>query len=372
MTTIILYSNIIILIISIIWMILKFPNGLFRYFLIFLYATFFFGNLQLLFRNIGDVDLYFYFTLWPTILFNATPLVVFVFFIYLMKGKYRFHLFHFPLFIPLIFSIFNFLYFHFYLSRTEQLSNINDFITNGYNKEVTMGYVGVGLMRIIRHSASFISGYYLLNIYKKFQQINKEDINKKKINNFYFYFISSWILLNFFYLIIGFIELDKSILVTWTTSLSVISSFFFFIFLTLYPSLMIGYPLLAKATINEAFLLDNSFKSIDPLIIEEKLIHWENTSSSYLSTDFTIKDLIKESGIESDFLLFHLTSIKGLNYNAYITNLRISYAIKLIEEGFLENNSVAKLAGNAGFKNVKSFNNTFFAIMNCLPENYIK
>ena len=233
-----------------------------------------------------------------------------------------------------------------------------------------MGYVGVGLMRIIRHSASFISGYYLLNIYKKFQQINKEDINKKKINNFYFYFISSWILLNFFYLIIGFIELDKSILVTWTTSLSVISSFFFFIFLTLYPSLMIGYPLLAKATINEAFLLDNSFKSIDPLIIEEKLIHWENTSSSYLSTDFTIKDLIKESGIESDFLLFHLTSIKGLNYNAYITNLKISYAIKLIEEGFLVNNSIDKMAEKTGFKNGRIFKKTFLATMNCLPENY--
>ena len=353
-------------------MILKFPNGVFKFFLTFLFVTFFFSNIQLICRDLEDVNLFFYFTLWPSILFNATPLVVFVFFIYLLKGKYTFHLFHFPLFIPLILSIFNFLYFHFFLSKPEQLANISDFITNGFDKEVTVGYVGVGLMRIIRHSISFISGFYLLNIYKKFQQINKEDINKKKINKFYFYFITSWVIIHFFYMIIGFIELDKSILVVWTTLFSVIISFFFFVFLALYPSLMTGYPLLAKATINEAFLLDNIIKSIDPLVIEKKLTHWENTSSSYLSTDFTIKDLIKESGIESDFLLFHLTSIKGLNYNAYITNLRISYAIKLIEEGFLENNSMAKLAGNAGFKNVKSFNNTFFAIMNCLPENYIK
>jgi AraC-like DNA-binding protein len=267
-------------------------------------------------------------------------------------------------------SIFNFLYFHFFLSKPEQLSNINDFITNGFDKEVTVGYVGVGLMRIIRHSISFISGFFLLNIYKKFQQINKEDINKKKINRFYFYFIISWVIIHFFYMIIGFIELDKSILVVWTTLFSVIISFFFFVFLALYPSLMTGYPLLAKVTINEAFLLDNIIKSIDPLVIEEKLTHWENTSSSYLSTDFTIKDLIKESGIESDFLLFHLTSIKGLNYNAYITNLKISYAIKLIEEGFLENNSIDKMAEKTGFKNGRIFKKTFFSTMNCLPENY--
>ena len=133
---------------------------------------------------------------------------------------------------------------------------------------------------------------------------------------------------------------------------------------------MTGYPLLAKVSFNEASLLDNRIKSIDPLVIEEKLTHWDNTSYSYLSTNFTIKDLIKETGLESDFIIFHLTSIKGLNYESYITNLRISYAIKLLEEGFLENNSITKLAENSGFNNVKTFNNTFFAIMNCFPENY--
>ena len=133
---------------------------------------------------------------------------------------------------------------------------------------------------------------------------------------------------------------------------------------------MTGYPLLAKVSFNEASLLDNRIKSIDPLFIEEKLIKWESTSNSYLLTHFSIKDLIRETGLESDFILFHLTSIKGLNYGSYITNLRISYSIKLLEEGFLENNSTTKLAENTGFKNVKTFNNTFFAIMNCFPENY--
>jgi AraC-like DNA-binding protein len=235
-----------------------------------------------------------------------------------------------------------------------------------------MGYFGVSLMRIIRHSLGFISVLYLLKIYKNFQQINKGDINKKKINNFYFYFLNSWLIINFLYLVIGFIELDKSALVNWTTLFSIIISFLFFIFLALYPSLMIGYPLLAKATLNEDSLSDNRIKSIDPLVIEEKLKHWENTSKSYLLTDFSIKVLIKETGLESDFILFHLDSIKGLDYNTYITNLRISYAITLLEDGFLGNNNLAKLAENSGFKSVKTFNNTFSAIMNCLPENYIK
>ena len=359
-----------ILIISIIWIILKFPKGIFKIFLIFLYSSFLFSNVQVLLRSLGDINLFFYFSLWPAILLNATPLVVFVFFIYLMKGKYTFQIFHFPLLIPLLLGIFNFFYFHLFLSRPEQLANINEFIEKGWDKEVIMGYFGVSLMRIIRHSMGFISGLYLLKIYRDFQNINKEDINKKKINNFYFYFFSSWVFINFCYLIIGFIELDKNIVVNWTTLITLIISFLFFIFLALYPSLMTGYPLLAKVSFNEASLLDNRIKSIDPLVVEEKLTHWENTSYSYLSPNFTIKDLIKETGLESDFILFHLTSIKGLNYDSYITNLRISYAIKLLEEGFLENNSTTKLAENTGFKNVKTFNNTFFAIMNCFPENY--
>jgi len=134
---------------------------------------------------------------------------------------------------------------------------------------------------------------------------------------------------------------------------------------------MIGYPLLAKATINDASLSDNRMKSIDPLVIEEKLKHWENSSKSYLMTDFSIKDLIKETGIESDLILFHLNSIKGIDYYSYITNLRISYAITLLEDGFLDNNNLANLAENSGFKSVKTFNNTFSAIINCLPVNYI-
>jgi len=371
MTIIIILFNLIVLIISIIWMSLRFPKGVFKFFLIFIYFSFFFGNVQLLFRNLGDANLFTYFTLWPSVIFNATPLVVFVFFIYLMKGKYTFHLFHFPIFIPFLFAIFNFFYFHLFLSRPEQLENINDFITNGWFKEVTMGYFGVGLMRIIRHSLGFISGFYLLKIFKDFQQINKEDIHKKKINKFYFYFLSSWTLINFLYIIIGFIELDRSTLVSWTTLFSVLISFLFFIFLALYPSLMIGYPLLAKATLNEDSHSDNRIKSINPIVIEEKLKHWENTTKSYLRTDFSIKDLIKEIGIESDLILFHLNSIKGLDYNSYITNLRISYAITLLEDGFLDNDNLAKLSENSGFKSVKTFNNTFFAIMNFLPVNYI-
>ena len=268
MTSIIILFNLIVLIISIIWMSLKFPKGAFKFFLTFIYFTFFFGNVQLLFRNLGDANLFTYFTLWPSVIFNATPLVIFVFFIYLMKGKYTFHFFHFPIFIPFLFAIFNFFYFHLFLSRPEQLANINDFITNGWFKEVTMGYFGVGLMRIIRHSMGFISGFYLLKIYKDFQQINKEDIHKKKINKFYFYFLSSWTAINFLYIIIGFIELDRSTLVSWTTLFSVLISFLFFIFLALYPSLMIGYPLLAKATLNEDSLSDNRIKSINPLVIE--------------------------------------------------------------------------------------------------------
>ena len=372
MTTFFLYFNPFILINSIIWIILRFPKGIFKYFLIFLLFSFFFSNVQLLFRHLGNVNLYFYFTIWPSILFSATPLVVFLFFIYLMKGKYTFHLFHFPLFIPILLGISNLLYFHFFLSRPEQLSNISDFIAKGWDKEVFIGYFRVGLIRIIRHSIGFISGLYLLKIYNDFKNINKEDINKKKINYFYFYFLSSWVIINLFYLICGFIELENIYLHTWIIFFSVIISFLFFIFLALYPSLMIGYPLLAKAILNEDSLSDNRIKSIDPLVIEEKLKHWENTSKSYLITYFSIKDLTKETGIESDLILFHLNSIKGLDYNSYITNLRISYAIKLLEEGFLENNSITKLAENSGFKSVTTFNNTFFAIMNFFPENYNK
>jgi hypothetical protein len=69
---------------------------------------------------------------------------------------------------------------------------------------------------------------------------------------------------------------------------------------------------------------------------------------------------------------------EGSMDNQYLMHTTYGYAEdlqgKLIrsEEGFLENNSITKLAENSGFKSVTTFNNTFFAIMNFFPENYNK
>jgi len=52
-------------------------------------------------------------------------------------------------------------------------------------------------------------------------------------------------------------------------------------------------------------------------------------------------------------------------------NLRIFHAIKLLEEGYLEKNSIILLAKVCGFNNVRVFNKAFLNVLNCLPENYI-
>jgi len=131
MTSLLVLLNLIILIIAIIWVLFKFPKGVFHNFLVFLFSTFFFSNLQLAFKEIGDVQLYRFTSIWPSVLFSSTPLVVFIFFSYLMQGKYKFHLFHLPLLIPILICLINLGFYHFFLTHEEQVANIKDFIENG-------------------------------------------------------------------------------------------------------------------------------------------------------------------------------------------------------------------------------------------------
>lgn len=370
MTSLLVLLNLLILIIAIIWVLLKFPKGFFHNFLVFLFSTFFFSNLQLAFKEIGDVQLYRFTTIWPSVLFSSTPLVVFIFFSYLMQGRYKFHLFHLPLLIPILIGLINLVFYHIFLTNEEQAENIKDFIKNGWDKNVNMGYFGVGFSRIMRHSIGFIYSLYLLKIFSKFRMINREDFNKKNINKFCFYFLTSWVVINLLYFTLGVIELETNSLVGYITFFATLVSFLFFLFLVIYPSILLGYPIFFDSRKKKDSLSHNAFSSMDPLIIDEKLNHWEKNSTSYLNQNFTIRDLEKESGLDSEKIQYQLSRIKGLSYYSFIMNLRISHAIKLIEEGFLEKNSTTLLAKECGFINVRVFNNAFLNVLNCLPENY--
>lgn len=335
MTSLLVLLNLIILIISIIWVLFKFPKGVFHNFLVFLFSTFFFSNLQLAFKEIGDVQLYRFTSIWPSVLFSSTPLVVFIFFSYLMQGKYKFHLFHLPLLIPILICLINLGFYHFFLTHEEQVANIKDFIENGWDKNINMGYIGVGFTRIMRHFIGFIYGLYLLKIFSKFRIINIEDFNKKNINKFCFYFLISWVVINLLYFTLGVVELETNSLVGYISFFATLVSFLFFLFLVIYPSILLGYPIFFNSKEKEDSLSHNAFSSLDPLVVDEKLNHWEKNTTSYLNQNFTIKDLERESGLDFEKIQYQLSKIKGLSYHSYIMNLRIFHAIKLLEEGYL-------------------------------------
>ena len=55
----------------------------------------------------------------------------------------------------------------------------------------------------------------------------------------------------------------------------------------------------------------------------------------------------------------------------FINSYRIKHAIKLIEEGYLENFSMEALAEKSGFNSQENFNRVFKILKSCTPTQYL-
>jgi AraC-like DNA-binding protein len=72
----------------------------------------------------------------------------------------------------------------------------------------------------------------------------------------------------------------------------------------------------------------------------------------------------------SHHISYFLKQHFGLSFTAYKNLLRAEHAKQLIEEGYLENNTIDALAEECGYASRTSFSKTFKSLINISPSQY--
>ena len=231
---------------------------------------------------------------------------------------------------------------------------------------------------LVRILLSVIIYIYALFILKKFKNAglykkSKKDLYRWLINmvTFLLIFSSSRIALFFMsmYLTIDFSSIN----------------FYYFIFTQLlllffvsqifkYPLISLGIPISKRTYKPKSNEIDQTSRMylFDSNLMNQKLIDWENSSTSYLNKNFNLSKFAKEIEIDELEIIYYLNEYKEINFEDYLNFLRISFVLSKIEQHFLKEHSISELAEVTGFSDRKNLESIFKKILNRNLQEYIE
>ena len=105
--------------------------------------------------------------------------------------------------------------------------------------------------------------------------------------------------------------------------------------------------------------------------MNQKILDWEDTSTSYLNKNFNLSKFAKEIEVDELEINYYLNEYKEISFAEYLNFLRISFVIINIEQNYLKEHSITKLAEDAGFSDRTSLEKTFKKIINCTLQEFI-
>ena len=118
--------------------------------------------------------------------------------------------------------------------------------------------------------------------------------------------------------------------------------------------------------INNSDLLDENLKTIYHQI--ESLF---SKGDAYLNFNYTSASISADTGIRNELVRNSIKIYSQMSVPLFINSYRIKYAIKLIDEGYLENYSMEALAEKSGFNSQENFNRVFKILKSCTPTQYL-
>ena len=140
-----------------------------------------------------------------------------------------------------------------------------------------------------------------------------------------------------------------------------------------FPLISLGIPINKRFYKPSANAIDQTSRSylFDSDLINQKIIDWENASTSYLNKDFNLSLFSKELEIDELEIIYYLNEYKEISFQEYLNFLRISFVIIKIEQNYLKDYSIKELAEVAGFSNRTRLEKTFKKIINCNLQEFI-
>lgn len=231
---------------------------------------------------------------------------------------------------------------------------------------------------LFRVLISLLITFYALIILKKFKE---NGVDKKSKMDLYRWLINMVI----FLLIFSASRIAFLIISKYTNIDFYAINTYFFIFTQLlllvfvsqifkYPLISLGIPISNRMYKPKENAIDQSSRTylFDSHIIDQKIIHWENISDSYLNKNFNLSQFSKELQIDELDILYYLNEYKEISFEDYLKFLRISFVLKKIETKYLDEHSVSDLALISGFKNGKNLEMEFEKVLNSNINDFIE
>ena len=140
-----------------------------------------------------------------------------------------------------------------------------------------------------------------------------------------------------------------------------------------FPLISLGIPISKRFYKPSANAIDQTSRSylFDSDLINQKIIDWENASTSFLNKDFNLSLFSKELEIDELEIIYYLNEYKEISFQEYLNFLRISFVIIKIEQNYLKDHSIKELAEVAGFSDRTRLEKTFKKIINCNLQEFI-
>ena len=225
---------------------------------------------------------------------------------------------------------------------------------------------------------SFLISFYALIILKKFKE---KGIDKKSKMDLYIWLINMVIFLLIFSASrIAFLITSMYV----TIDLAYVNTYFFIftqllllVFVTQifkYPLISLGIPISNRIYKPKENAIDQSSRTylFDSNRIDQKILHWEDISDSYLKKDFNLSQFSKELQADELELIYYFNEYKEINFEDYLKFLRISFVLKKIESKYLDDHSISDLALISGFKNGKSLEKEFEKVLKSKINDFIE
>ena len=332
-----------------------------------------------------------WFFIWPLLLYHLIMIPVYFYFVTVIKDEFRWKNKYLLLFVPFLLGVVDVV--SVYMAPPSVYAQLLESATSNTAERLDAHYWLLSLNEhyLIRHLWQLGSLFFILPELRKFLNEGITDKLKLTLNKWLVFFWTTMTTLSLLAILHGLEKLfgistfgyilgirDGSVVLTMFLYLTV---FVIGIIPIYFPSILHGYPRRKKVeplsiknnsnNRNENKRTEDSKFNMDEADIEKKLKTLiEN--KSYLNTEFTVTTCARDMDLPAHHLSYFISKFYGQNFASYKNDLRIAYAKKLMDSGFLEHSTMEALANTCGYGNRSSFSKTFKAVTNQSPSEYLQ
>ncbi|TDN87144.1 helix-turn-helix protein [Salegentibacter sp. 24] len=346
------------------------------YFLLSVYA------LQAYIIDGGFLEHFKWFFLWPLLPYHLIFIPIYYYFKVIITDELKWNSGELILFLPFLLGLIDVAYV--YLQPESLYNNIISTTISAPEKRLGVHYLLLNLDQhlLMRHLWQLGVLVVLVPQIRSFIKKGKDDELKSILDK---WLVTFWSILIIMAVLAILYALEKIFEENLFHNLLVIGenggiiTFFLYIALFLigiipiyFPSILYGYPQHQEKPILDIKKQDQTDDlkfGLNEQEVKSKLEGLKETKS-YLNQSFNLTQCARALNMPSHHISYFLKKYYEMSFADYKNSLRMDHAKKLIEKGYLRNNTIEALAGDCGFASRTSFSKAFKNAMDVSPSKY--